>query len=223
MGVVVSALGRQTDAIRDAEPILRGEQRLATWTPLVQALYLGSGATPLMFDQLYRPVLIALAAYIQVLPDPADPQTPWIATRLALARRVLSRRQGLLLPKGAAPEDSARQADLWTWVVVSLALVRGLGSVVHVPVDLCDAQPAALGRWQPWAGGLAETGAVGYRLASPEAANTVATTDWTPLLVKRLLPPRAWTWLQREPELWLLWCTALRGPLPPPLKPLFEP
>lgn len=82
---------------------------------IVQQLHAGSGSSATYFDAVYRPLLHAVAEYLQQLPDPAQPAITGLDARLHTAATALRHRRGRLLPPGAPAERLAQDADLWTY------------------------------------------------------------------------------------------------------------
>lgn len=195
------------------------ETALAAETGAVERLLSLSGVSERQFDAIYRPLLLRLAGYVQRLPDPGAPSATLLGTRLRRAEQALARRRGCFLPGGASPEQIAREADLWTYVVFSAALLRRLGSDLgRLEVELCDVDHRPCGVWSPVSAGLAATGAVGYRVRQigPDPGG-----DWTALLVAALMPAHGLCWLWREPPVLSCWLEAVAGETPPPrLAPL---
>lgn len=78
-----------------------------------------SGASATQFAATYQPLLVRWATYLQWLPDVETPGATLVERRLQGAERMLVRRQGLILPFGAEPEQASRDADLWTFTALA--------------------------------------------------------------------------------------------------------
>ena len=181
-----------------------------------------SGSSATQFEAVYQPLALALASYVQRLPVAGDGRQTILAARLRRAEVVLARRRGVLLPPGAEPGQVARQADLWTYALFSLALLRRLArDLAPWTVALWSAEGRPLGVWRPPTAprGLARVaGAAAYSVRpSPDPPGA----DWTPLVAGALLPEAGLNWLWREPDVLRAWSRALSAELPAELAPLF--
>jgi hypothetical protein len=183
-----------------------------------------SGASATQFAATYRPLLVKWATYLQRLPDVDAPGATLLERRLRWAEQVLARRQGVILPIGTEPERAAREADLWTFAVFSVALLRRLGTALApLAVALWSAQHQAVGRWRPdlHPRGLASVENAAAYSVFPNAASPC--TEWALLAAGALLDNVARDWLWREPSVLAVWKQALVAPaLPPPIQALFS-
>ena len=206
----------------ERRPILPASALLDAAT--VQQLHAASGGSATHFEAVYRPLLHAVAEYLQQLPDPAQPAITGLDARLHTAATALRRRRGRLLPPGAPAERLAQDADLWTYAVFSLALLRRLGPAVTAwRITLWSAHDQPLGVWRLWETprGLAHVPRAAVYQAQP--ALHPPRTDATPLLVGALMPPAGLHWLWRAPAVLDAWRGALYAPAWPPLfEPLFS-
>ena len=179
----------------------------------VERLHAASGSSATHFEAVYRPLLHAVAEYLQQLPDPAQPAITGLDARLHTAATALHRRRGRLLPPGAPAERLAQEADLWTYAVFSLALLRRLGLAVTAwRITLWSAHDQPLGVWRLWETprGLAHVPRAAVYQAHP--ALHPPRTDATPLLVGALMPPAGLHWLWRAPAVLDAWRGALYAP-----------
>jgi hypothetical protein len=181
-----------------------------------------SACSAVQFEAVYAPLLSALADYVQRLPCARQPEQTILHARLRAAERALARRRGAILPPDAGSERVAREADLWTYAVFSLALLRRLArEFAPWSIVLWSAHDRPLGRWQPRSApcGLAGVKGVAAYSLRPETGPPGA--DWTPLVAGALLPGAALNWLWREPGVMSVWQQALSSDLPPEIAPLF--
>lgn len=84
------------------------------------------------FDQLYMKPIKRYAALVQRLPAHDEPYTyPWgqLDRSLALMEYILKLRRSRLLPPGAAPEDQAQQAEVWSVALVYAVLLTELNGL----------------------------------------------------------------------------------------------
>lgn len=164
-------------------------------------------ATPQLFADVYQPALEKGAEFLQRLPCTDGPSQSLLASRLQLAVSALARRRAHLLPPGATVEQIARDADVWTYAVFSVTLLRGLSHAIdRVEVLLLQENDAHDAIWQPWLGGLGQSNARRFRVL---AVTEPAGADWTPLLVPHLMPTAGLAWLWRRPALFATWAQAL--------------
>jgi hypothetical protein len=205
-------------------PIQDGARVLADWPVLLERVQTLSGVSDQQFAATYQPLLLAWATYLQHLPDPAGAGVTLLETRLRQAEIVLARRRGVILPMGGDPEQAARQADVWTYAVFSVALLRQIGAALApLAVALWSSRGQALGRWGPelQPRGLAHVRRAAAYSIYPAPAG--ASQDWTLLMAGALLPDTARNWLWREPAVFDLWQQALVAPaLPAPLRGMFD-
>ena len=178
-------------------------------------------ATDAHFALYYQPLLQGLAALLQTVPT-QDGFRTLLASRLQEAEAALQRRWAYLLPPGAEPERLAQEADLWTYAVFTLGLLRGLGlELSRLQVELFASQGQPLGDWKPWLGSMAEQGAAWYRVCP---INPAGYFDWTPLLTARLIPHDGQRWLWSNRAVFAVWLEALAGPVcPATLAPILTP
>lgn len=209
-------------AVLDRMPIQTPAQVLTAYAASLARVQTLSGSSVTQFTAVYTPLAQALAGYVQHLPCVYRTDHSLLSARLEQAAQVLLRRQGVLLPPGAPPERLAREADLWTYVAYSVALLRGLAAdVAPWTITLWSLDDTARGVWQPWTAprGLATVDAAAYRV---RRALHPPGADWTPLLVGALMPPAGLNWLWREPAIWQVWQQALTAAeWREPLKSLF--
>ena len=219
-------MDRVVDAPAPGEraPIQDGARVLADWPALLECVQALSGVSEKQFAATYQPLLLAWAAYLQHLPDPAGAGVTLLETRLRQAEVVLARRRGVILPVGGDPEQAAREADLWTYAVFSLALLRQIGAALApLAVALWSSRGQALGRWRP---DLQPRGLAHVRRAAAYGVYPCpagASRDWTLLVAGALLPDTARNWLWREPAVFHLWKQALVAPvLPATIRGIFD-
>lgn len=203
-------------------PIVPASVLLADQGEVLARVRLLSACSPVQFEAVYAPLLTAFTEYVQRVPCPVQPTQTILQVRLQAAERALARRRGVILPLDVGPEQVAREADLWTYVVFSGALLRRLAdefSPWAITVWSADERP--LGRWRPQATprGLARMRHAAWyrvrRVTEPPSA------DWTPLMVGALLPDTALNWLWREPRIMGVWQQLLHNHPLPEIDPLF--
>ncbi len=169
------------------------------------------------FEAVYAPLLAALAGYVQRLPARRDRRTTFWTRGWRRPSACLARRRGMILPPSAEPERAAREADLWTYALFGLALLRGLAGAFA---------PWAVALWSADGGrsdaGVRTSNRAGLarvtraRRPTPRGPRRRAGADWTPLVAGALLPRRDSTGCGASPGSWRSGNTALiAADLPP--------
>lgn len=108
--------------------------------------------SPKMFELLYQTPINRYVEMVQLLPASESHQHSHLGGMIdhgleviALASKL---RQSYVLPQNAAPEDQAKQRDVWSAVVIYAALVHDIGKVAtDLEIVLLDGS-----RWFPWQG-----------------------------------------------------------------------
>ncbi|MCG8157192.1 helicase/relaxase domain-containing protein [Brenneria goodwinii] len=102
-------------------------------------------------------------------------------------------RQRHLLPVGAAPEDQAREAEVWTAGILYAALLHDVGKIVtDIEVMTDDNQ-----HWLPWMEPLAQPYRLKYQKNRDHRLHPVIGS----LLALQILPVSAFNWLAQYREL----------------------
>ncbi len=157
------------------------------------------------FEAVYRPVLHNLASYVQRLPSAIDVMQSLFQYRLRMAEQALAQRRGFFFPPGAESECIASEADLWTYVVFCVVLLRQLTvELSHWQVTLHT--PDKQWVWTPWMRGLNRTGAGTYEF---QPSDTPLDTDWMPSLMLDLMPALGLHWLWSNTQVSTVWAHAL--------------
>ncbi|MDP8189047.1 MobH family relaxase [Pasteurella skyensis] len=107
---------------------------------------------PDMFNKLYQEPIEKYAEMVQLLPASESHHHSHIGGMLDHGLEVISiatkLRQNYVLPQNTAPEEQAKQRDVWTAVIIYAALLHDIGKVV---VDI-EIQLKNGIRWFPWQG-----------------------------------------------------------------------
>ena len=183
-----------------------------------------ASCSAVQFAAVYAPLLERFAEYVQRVPCATQPECTILESRLAAAERILARRRGAILPRNAGPEHVAREADLWTYVLFSAALLRCLAAeFAPWAITVWSSQRRPLGRWRPPVAprGLAHMPRAAAYDAQP--SDDAPGVDWTLLAVGALLPSAASNWLWREPHMHAVWRQLFLGDPPAELIPLLTP
>lgn len=125
-------------------------------TPLRQqylaTIWQNVSMSPKMFDLLYRTPINRYVEMVQLLPASESHHHSHLGGMIDHGLEVIAiaskLRQSYVLPQNAAPEDQAKQRDVWTAVVIYAALIHDIGKVAtDLEMMLLDGS-----RWFPWQG-----------------------------------------------------------------------
>lgn len=108
--------------------------------------------SPEMFKRYYREPIEKYAEIVQLLPASETHHHSHLGGMLDHGLEVISiaskLRQNYVLPQNAAPEEQAKQRDVWTAVIIYGALLHDIGKVaVDIEIVQKDGQ-----RWFAWNG-----------------------------------------------------------------------
>ncbi len=168
------------------------------------------------YRALYHPLFHHFAAWSQELPasEAHHHCAPGGALRhgIEVALHAVKRRRKLLLPGGATAEQLAARQDVWTYAVVSAALLHDFGKPVgDIQVLMLDADGRDMGAWQPWRGDLLQQGCHAYRLRYRRQRNYRLHERLPAFFVSRLMPQLGLEWLAEDAEAFSLWSALLAG------------
>ena len=136
-----------------------------------------------------------------------------LAHGLEVVCEALKLRRGRLLPPGAAAEELAIRQDLWTYAVVTAALLHDIGKpVTDLRLRVYDQQGRDIGCWDPWAGPLTSE-ACRYQVEFIRDRRYRFHEQIPPLLVHFFLPQRGLSWLASDPEVFETWLATISGAL----------
>ncbi|AUI65846.1 MULTISPECIES: MobH family relaxase [Glaesserella] len=107
---------------------------------------------PQMFNVLYKAPIEKFAEIVQHLPASESHHHSHVGGMLDHGLEVISiaakLRQSYVLPQNSAPEEQAKQRDVWTAVVIYAALLHDIGKIaVDIEIVLQNGT-----RWFPWQG-----------------------------------------------------------------------
>lgn len=108
--------------------------------------------SPKMFETLYQASINRYVEMVQLLPASESHHHSHLGGMIDHGLEVIAiaskLRQSYVLPQNAAPEDQAKQRDVWTAVVIYAALIHDIGKVAtDLEIVLLDGS-----RWFPWQG-----------------------------------------------------------------------
>lgn len=125
-------------------------------TPLRQqyltTIWQNVSMSPKMFETLYQAPINRYVEMVQLLPASESHHHSHLGGMIDHGLEVIAiaskLRQSYVLPQNAAPEDQAKQRDVWTAVVIYAALIHDIGKVAtDLEIVLLDGS-----RWFPWQG-----------------------------------------------------------------------
>lgn len=189
--------------VLDADELLQSVHAHATLAQLKRQSRLSAS----VWDRDLLPAIRRYAEFVQLMPASESHHHAHAGGLLAHALETLlaaaTWRNGCLLPQGAQAEAVDAQRDFWTYAVFFAALLHDVGKpMADLRIDWLRPGASDPVRWMPMAGTLIDCGAAEYRVAfAPKTER-----DYTAhgrlgvMLLQRLAPPSALSFLAREPE-----------------------
>ena len=212
--VMLSGFFRPTAPVRDDrhELVARpGSELLAHHESLMAAIRSLVAVPPHHWRTLYLAMLENFAALVQLAPASethhhAEPGG-LLRHSLETVHEALLLRRGLLLPPGVSAESTAARADLWTYAVVSAALLHDAGKPVTDLryVTLAEGKEKS---WNPLGGPMPPGSRYRFRFDRRRVHGRHAAV--APLLAPLVIPATGLQWLASDPGLLALWVAALR-------------
>lgn len=172
---------------------------------LIELLRIKLGLPREVFDSAVRPVIVAFAQYVQLLPAEASSQTTsnflFEGTLIAVLR-ALDHRRGKILPRGAPPEVIGAQTHRWTYAVFIATLLCDIDGAMNGLAVTISCRDGSCAHWTPTAGDMHASGALRYRVECAEQTASAARSrgSLALLLLDRMVPPSVLAWLAAEPE-----------------------
>ncbi|MDU8924337.1 MobH family relaxase [Pasteurellaceae bacterium LIM206] len=164
-------------------------------TPLRQqylkTIWQNVSMSPEMFKKLYQEPINRYSEMVQLLPASESHHHAHAGGMLDHGLEVIAiatkLRQNYVLPQNAAPEEQARQRDVWTAVIIYAALLHDIGKVAaDIEIQLKNDT-----RWFPWQGIPKE--AYKFRYIKERDYNLHPVLG--SLLAQYLLPEAALNWI----------------------------
>lgn len=168
-------------------------------TPLrlqyIKTIWQNVSMSPEMFDRFYRSPIEKFAEFVQLLPASESHHHSHLGGMLDHGLEVVSiatkLRQNHVLPSNAAPEEQAKQRDIWTAAIVYAALLHDIGKiVVDMEIILEDGK-----RWFPWQGKP-----ITYKFRYLKERDYSLHPVLGNLFIPYLLPTEAINWISSYPE-----------------------
>ncbi|WP_456446307.1 MobH family relaxase [Thiolapillus sp.] len=168
------------------------------------------------YRALYHPLFDQFAAWSQEFPasEAHHHCAPGGALQhgIEVALHAVKRRRKLLLPGGATAEQLAAKQDVWTYAVVSAALLHDFGKPVgDIQVLMIDADGRDMGEWQPWRGDLIIQGCHAYRLRYRRERDYRLHERLPAFFVSGIMPRLGLEWLSEDRGAFSQWTAMLAG------------
>jgi integrating conjugative element relaxase (TIGR03760 family) len=150
------------------------------------------------FTRLYQAPIARYAELVQELPASESHHHSYLGGMLdhglELVLYALRLRQSYLLPVGAAPEDQAAHADVWTAGVAYGGLMHDTGKLLcDIRVETKSGQP-----WHPWHGPLTEA----YRFKYIPGRDYKLHNAAAAVMVHQVLGTEVMDWISKNQPLW---------------------
>ncbi|WP_101776415.1 MobH family relaxase [Pasteurella oralis] len=146
--------------------------------------------SPDMFNKLYQEPIEKYAEIVQLLPASESHHHSHVGGMLDHGLEVISiavkLRQSYVLPQNIAPEEQAKQRDVWTAIVFYAALLHDIGKVaVDIEVSLKSGK-----KWCPWISILKEPYKFRYIERDYELHSKIGS-----VLATKIIPYEAFEWI----------------------------
>ncbi|MDQ5884236.1 MAG: TraI 2 protein [Pseudomonadota bacterium] len=210
-------------SLRSGKKVIARSKLLTVLTPsvllsdlkrheLLQLMKNHFGFKDMRFEHLVQPVVDELAIACQLLPSTLHRfyALPGGLLDFALYRAQAAMeifRQSILPPDTS--ELSEEQA-LWAYILITAGLLRGMGVIgTDYLVECYSEQAFSTGLWQPlWERLIERT--PNYTIDFNEQTVDGLSAHLTPLLAKMWLPYAGFSWIARDPQLFLIWLQLLQ-------------
>jgi hypothetical protein len=164
---------------------------------------------PEVFAVAARPLIDGFAEFVQLLPVRGlgsgrfAGEGGQLQRGLTVALRVLERRRGQILPRGAAPEVIGAQAHRWTYAVFVAALLRNVHRASYGLQVWLEMGADPPGTWNPVLGSMRACRAHAYVVESLPTKSWSDSTDpgLALQLFERCVPALILDWLKEDPAL----------------------
>ncbi|MDA3919742.1 MAG: TraI domain-containing protein [Salinisphaera sp.] len=165
---------------------------------------------------LYQDVFNNYAALVQRLPASETHHHAGIGGLLQhgieVARHTLDLKQGIILPRGEAPEVQSRLQDLWTYACFTAALLHDLGKpVTDQHITLYDVNSRRRRAWSPVHGAMPIGSIYGIEFNPKRVYRHHERIP--PLLAHHLIPVNGLQWLASDQDVLHHWLAAIQGDL----------
>jgi integrating conjugative element relaxase (TIGR03760 family) len=189
---------------------------LAPFEGELAAIRARAGVPAEHWRSLYEAVFNNYAALVQHLPASESHHHAGAGGLLQhgieVARHTLDLKQGIILPRGEAPEVQSRVQDLWTYACCTAALLHDLGKpVTDQHITLYDGPHGRRSAWSPVHGPMPVGATYGIEFNSKRVYRHHERIP--PLLAHHLLPTEGLQWIASDQSALHNWLAAIQGDL----------
>ena len=179
---------------KSAKELLSGERREI----ILDRIWEQTSVSRESFNRLYQTPITQYAELVQELPASESHHHSYLGGMLdhglELVLYALRLRQSYLLPVGAAPEEQAAFADVWTAGVAYGALMHDTGKLLcDIRVETKSGKP-----WHPWHGPLTEA----YRFKYIPGRDYKMHNAAASLLLHQVVGTEVMDWISKNQPLW---------------------
>jgi integrating conjugative element relaxase (TIGR03760 family) len=201
---------------RNRFKVFASAELLAPFEGELAAIRARAGVPAEHWHALYQAVFDNYAALVQRLPASESHHHAGVGGLLQhgieVARHTLDLKQGIILPRGEAPEIQSRMQDLWTYACFTAALLHDLGKPVsdHC-ITLYHDSHGHRSAWTPVHGPM-PVGAT-YRIEFNPKRVYRHHERIPPLLAHHLIPTEGLRWIASDQGALHHWLAAIQGDL----------
>lgn len=166
------------------------------------------------YQELVKRLIENVAVFVQQLPASQREYHPEPGGLLDFSLEAMSAalgiRRGFMLPLGASPEVVAKKQELWTYGVLTAALLKQIGPALsQCAVRLYDEKQQLVKAWEP----LRELmiNHAYYDLRFVGGADNGLGHRMNLLFVRSLVPKEGIAWLASDPDIMNQWLATLMG------------
>ncbi|ROO31832.1 MobH family relaxase [Salinisphaera japonica] len=196
--------------------VLASSELLAPFKGELAAIRARAGVPAEHWRSLYQAVFDNYAALVQRLPASESHHHGGVGGLLQhgieVVRHTLDLKQGVILPRGEAPEVQSRVQDLWTYACVTAALLHDLGKpVTDQCITLYEGTYGRRSAWSPVHGSM-PIGAT-YSIDFNPKRVYRHHERIPPLLAHHLMPTEGLRWIAGDQSALHNWLAAIQGDL----------
>lgn len=201
---------------RNQFKVLPPRELLAPFEGDISAIRSRVSVPPEHWQALYQNVLNNYASLVQRLPSSESHHHSGLGGLLQhgieVVRHTLDLKQGIILPRGEAPEIQARLQDLWTYACFTAALLHDLGKpVTDQIITLYAAIDGRRSAWSPVHGAMPLGSSYGIDFNPKRVYRHHERIP--PLLAHHLIPTEGLQWLAGDQDVLHDWLAAIQGDL----------
>lgn len=201
---------------RNRLKVLLSSELLAPFEGELAAIRARAGVPAEHWRSLYQTIFDNYAALVQRLPASESHHHAGVGGLLQhgieVARHTLDLKQGIILPRGEAPEVQSRVQDLWTYACVTAALLHDLGKpVTDQCIMLYDGPGGSHSAWSPVHGPMPVGATYGIEFNPKRVYRHHERIP--PLLAHHLIPIQGLQWIASDQSALHNWLTAIQGDL----------